>query len=93
MPERIIAAQRVTIARLRWMVLVMSILILIGGIVAPVVVVVAQRQAARSTQIVVSCLSARANVSQLRALREISDQLGVPVTFQIPEVPPECDGS
>jgi len=93
MPEQVIAEQRVTIARLRWTVLVLSVLIIIGGIVAPVVVVVAQRQVARSTQIAISCVSARANVSQLEALREISDQLGVPVMFRVPEVPPECNGS
>jgi hypothetical protein len=93
MPERIIAAQRETIARLRWVVLVMSILIIIGGIAAPLVVVIAQRQAQRTTQTAISCVSARANVSQLEALREISDQLGVPVMFRVPEVPPECDGS
>jgi uncharacterized protein (DUF849 family) len=41
----------------------------------------------------ITCQSARSNASQLTALREIADQLGVPVTFAIPEVPPECDGS
>jgi hypothetical protein len=41
----------------------------------------------------ITCQSARSNISQLTALREIADQLGVPVTFTIPEVPPECDGS
>jgi len=40
----------------------------------------------------ITCQSARSNISQLTALREIADQLGVPVTFTIPEVPPECDG-
>ena len=40
----------------------------------------------------ITCVSAEANISQLTALREISDQLGVPVTFTIPEVPVECDG-
>jgi hypothetical protein len=45
------------------------------------------------SQTTISCVSARANISQLAALREISDQLGVPVTFKVPEVPPECDGS
>jgi hypothetical protein len=43
-------------------------------------------------QFTISCVSAKSNVDQLTALREISDQLGVPVTFRIPEVPPECDG-
>jgi uncharacterized protein (DUF849 family) len=41
----------------------------------------------------ITCQSARSNISQLTALREIADQLGVPVTFTVPEVPPECDGS
>ena len=40
----------------------------------------------------ITCVSAEANISQLTALREISDQLGVPVMFTVPEVPPECDG-
>jgi len=41
----------------------------------------------------ITCQSARSNVDQLTALHEIADQLGVPVQFTIPEVPPECDGS
>jgi hypothetical protein len=41
----------------------------------------------------ITCQSARSNVDQLTALREIANQLGVPVTFRVPEVPPECDGS
>lgn len=40
----------------------------------------------------ITCVSAESNVAQLRALREISDQLGVPVMFTVPPVPPECDG-
>jgi len=40
----------------------------------------------------ITCVSAEANIAQLTALREISDQLGVPTNFTIPEVPPECDG-
>jgi len=40
----------------------------------------------------ITCVSAEANIAQLTALREISDQLGVPTNFMIPEVPPECDG-
>ena len=41
----------------------------------------------------ITCQSARANIDQLTALHEIADQLGVPVQFSIPEVPPECDGA
>ena len=40
----------------------------------------------------ITCQSARSNISQLGALREIADQLGVPVTFTIPKEPSECDG-
>ena len=42
---------------------------------------------------VITCQSARSNIDQLTALHEIADQLGVPVTFAIPKVPPECNGS
>jgi type II secretory pathway pseudopilin PulG len=38
----------------------------------------------------ITCLSARANIQQLEALREISDRLGLPTTFRIPTPPPEC---
>lgn len=40
----------------------------------------------------INCVSARANVSQLEALRSFSRQLGVPWHYPIPEVPEECDG-
>jgi hypothetical protein len=40
----------------------------------------------------ITCQSARANIDQLTALHEIADQLGVPVEFRVPEVPPECNG-
>jgi uncharacterized membrane protein len=65
----------------------------------PIVVVVAfllyayVTSSVSQSQTTIVCISARANIDQLTALREISDQLGVPVTFTIPEVPPECDGS
>jgi len=44
----------------------------------------------RDRNLEVVCTSALANIDQLTALREISDQLGVPVEFQVPEVPAEC---
>lgn len=40
----------------------------------------------------ITCLSVDANVQQLEALEDISRTLGLPTTFPIPEVPPECDG-
>lgn len=46
------------------------------------------RENERNLEVV--CTSARANIDQLAALREISDQLGVPTRFEIPEEPPEC---
>jgi hypothetical protein len=42
------------------------------------------------SQLTITCLSARANIQQLGALREISDRLGLPTTFRIPPLPPEC---
>jgi len=47
-----------------------------------------RRERERSLEVV--CTSALANIDQLAALREISDQLGVPVQFRVPEVPAEC---
>ncbi len=38
----------------------------------------------------VECDSAKANISQLSALREISEKLGIPVTFKVPSLPLEC---
>lgn len=40
----------------------------------------------------ITCQIARSSADQLAALREISDRLGIPVTFSIPEEPPECNG-
>jgi hypothetical protein len=38
----------------------------------------------------ITCLSARANIHQLEALRQISHSLGLPTTFRVPILPPEC---
>jgi hypothetical protein len=38
----------------------------------------------------ISCLSAQANIQQLEALRAISHDLGLPTTFRVPPLPPEC---
>jgi hypothetical protein len=46
------------------------------------------RERARNTAVI--CTSARANIEQLTALREIADQLGVPTQFKVSEVPAEC---
>jgi hypothetical protein len=71
---------------------------IIGILILPVLIAVgfilyaSVTRAVTDAQLNVTCTSARASVDQLTALREIADQLGVPVTFTIPEVPPECDG-
>ncbi len=39
------------------------------------------------------CQSAENQQDMLKALHELSDRLGVPVRFTVPEVPPECDGT
>ena len=69
------------------------------ALVVPLIIVVALFSSSwigkqlSENQLAVACQSAQSNLAQLTALREIADQLGVPVTFKIPEVPPECDGS
>lgn len=41
----------------------------------------------------VQCTSARSDALTLKALRSLERAIGIPVTFEIPEVPEECDGS
>jgi type II secretory pathway pseudopilin PulG len=80
------------IDRLRRWLLALTIVVIAGAVAAPIIGSAILNAREAETQLVVSCTSARANVAQLTALREISDQLGVPTNFAIPEVPPECDG-
>ena len=80
------------ITRLRRWLLALTVVVIAGAVAAPIVGSAILNTREAETQLVVSCTSARANISQLTALREISDQLGVPTNFTIPEVPPECDG-
>lgn len=71
---------------------------LVGVLILPLLIAAAfilyasVTRAVNESQLNVTCVSARANVEQLTALREIADQLGVPVLFTVPKVPPECDG-
>lgn len=98
-PDYAYEEQRRKVRRLQNWVIVMAVLIVFLGIAAPAAVIVyfnesaqtAQREADRR-QVEISCTSARANVSQLEALGKFARQLGVPVTWMVPELPEECIG-
>ena len=57
---------------------------------APFILGYAWLQAENQTQFDLSCLSAENQIEQLQALRSISRTLGLPPTFEIPELPEEC---
>ncbi len=80
------------VLRLRRWLLVLTIVVLTGAVTAPIIgaAIVDRREA--GTQLVIACTSARSNITQLEALRAFSRRLGVPWTYPIPEVPPECAG-
>lgn len=69
---------------------------ILGILVLPVIIVVALVAPAYVTarvnkvQLEVTCTSARANMEQLQALKNISHELGLPIRFTITPLPPEC---
>ena len=79
--------------RLRYVTLILTMVVVFAAAAAPIYVVRYNQRQAAQTQLAVVCTSARANVEQLGALNEIADRLGIPHTFKVPEVPPECNGS
>lgn len=45
----------------------------------------------RETVIEIQCATARSDQLTLGALADLERRLGIPVDFEIPEVPPECE--
>jgi hypothetical protein len=75
--------------RLRtWVGVILVPIVLIGALAAPAYVT----RRVNDVQLSVTCQSARSNAQQLKALRSIAVDLGIPVRFTIPSPPPECDG-
>jgi hypothetical protein len=60
------------------------------GIVAGFVVILTIPAQLDQTEIDIACVSARANIAQLEALTDISESLGLPTEFVVPDLPPEC---
>lgn len=58
-----------------------------GAIIAPVWVTTENQEHARE----VSCTNIQLNRQQLVALKQISDALGLPTAFTVPEVPSSCE--
>jgi hypothetical protein len=68
----------------------MAIVLVFLGILVPATVIVYVDSKADDTQLTVACTSARSDIAQLKALGKFAKTLGVPVTWTIPELPPEC---
>ena len=82
------------LSRLQVWVIVLSCIIVFAAFAAPFAVITSNQRAANETQLVVSCQGVENQIIILTALREVFHEgIGVPWTFPIPEVPPECDGS
>lgn len=98
-PDYAYEQQRRKVRSLQNWVIVMAVLIVFLGIAAPTTVIIyfnesaqTEQAAADRRQLEISCNSARANQSQLEALGKFARQLGVPITWMVPEVPAECEG-
>jgi hypothetical protein len=75
--------------RLRtWVAVILVPIILVAALAAPAYVT----SRVNEVQLSVTCQSARSNAQQLEALKSIAVDLGIPVRFTIPSLPPECDG-
>jgi hypothetical protein len=63
-------------------------IIIVAALLAPAYVT----HRVNEVQLSVTCQSSQSNVQQLKALRSIAVDLGIPVRFTIPPPLPECDG-
>lgn len=89
-PEAKLARTEAKLARLRWYVVVLVVMLVFGAVTAPFGVVFLQRRITENATVNITCVSARANISQLQALSALERRLGVPVDFTIPHLPEEC---
>jgi hypothetical protein len=85
---------RAKLKRIEIWIIVLTGIVVLAAIVGPFLLRGAQIKEANETQLAVSCQGVENQVIILEALRSAFEGgLGVPWTFPIPEVPPECDGS
>ena len=78
------------VRRLRWQVVILSAIIVLGAVVVPFGVTYIQRRVTENATVRITCISTRANIAQLAALEALEHRLGVPVDFTIPDLPEEC---
>jgi hypothetical protein len=71
-----------------WIGVIAVPVILVGALAAPAYVT----HRVNEVQLSVTCQSSRSNAQQLKALKSIAMDLGIPVRFTIPPPLPECDG-
>jgi hypothetical protein len=78
---------------MRFWVIVLACVVVFAAIAVPWAVISFNVRTADTTQLVVACQGIKNQVIILEALRSAFEGgLGVPWTFPIPEVPPECVG-
>lgn len=71
-------------------VLVLTITVVFLGIAVPILVSYYFTQEANEVQLEVTCTTLQANIDTLEALEAVSRTLGLPESFDIPELPAEC---
>lgn len=60
------------------------------ALAAPISLGIYYQSASDRSALVVTCSSAKSNISQLEALAALERRLGIPQDFVIPELPEEC---
>jgi hypothetical protein len=89
------------VQRLRMVVLVLVIMLVFAGIAAPVTVIFYTQEQTSDAVLRITCTTAEANVSQLKAVQQngevlddIARSLGLPIPVRppivVPELPAEC---
>lgn len=76
--------------RMRTWFLALAIFVVFAAAVTPLAVITWLEARVDEAQFDITCTSTRANIEQLKALRSIARELGIPAAFQIPPLPSEC---
>lgn len=78
------------VRRLQNWLLALAFVVVFLGVAIPTAVIIYVNTQAEETQLAVACTSARANIAELTALSKFAHELGVPVTWTVPDLPSGC---
>lgn len=79
------------LTRLRYWVIALTMVVVFAAFAAPIMVVFFVQQESSNTIKAITCVSAQANIDQLQAQASLHRRLGVPIDFDIPTLPEECE--